>query len=147
MGSVVASEQKPRPTYGLTWLAAGVGLATFMVGIVMLSLVFTWARYTFASIDEQFAKVRAVAAERSPAPASAQRNSAAKSGNSAPAGQPSKGNTTVEARPGGPSVGTIAAALAVKLLGLLVLGALAGMVAGRGANMVAAALRPPPVSG
>ena len=140
----MSSDQKHRPAGSLTWLAAGIGLATFMVGIVMLSLVFTWARYTFASIDGEFAKVRPGPAVKASGPPAKEPGSP-KSGGGAAQAPPAGG--TVEARPGGASVGTIAAALAVKLLGLLVLGALAGMVAGRGANMVAAALRPPPVSG
>jgi hypothetical protein len=139
----------------MAWVAAGVGIATFVVGIALLVLVFTWARDTFAGIDDSFAAVKSsppVAGPPPPALPAATGPSAKPAGpGSGPANaaatmrDAAKGPPTVEGRPDGPGLGAVAATIAIKLLGLLVLGSLAGMVAGRGANMVGAALRPPPM--
>lgn len=93
-----------------------VGLIVFVVGIVMVVLVFSWAYVFVESINEQMFQVRYVSAAASEA-------------------LPSAGGQMATANPNGPSVVTVAVAVGLRLFGLLVLGWLGAMVAGKGAEM------------
>lgn len=134
-------------------------MVTFAAGIAMLIMVFFWARDTFSTIDSSFAQIRSAPAYVAPPPrgaavgaantagAGAAKPSAAReAGGGTPSARPTGAAPSpggaAQAQPGGPSTGIVAATLGLKLLGLLVLGLLAGMVAARGAHMVASALRP-----
>jgi hypothetical protein len=144
----VASEHKPVSTIAVTWMAAGTGLLTFIAGIAMLILVFTWAHDTLGTIDQALAKVhvaKPVQAPAMPQPLAQPGKPGAKSAQP-PAPAPAAASpASVTASPGGPSLAIVAVGLLLKLFGLLVLGILAGIVAARGAHMVAGALRPPAV--
>lgn len=139
----MASEHKPVSKIAVTWLAASLGLAAFVAGVTMLILVFTWAHDALGGIDQALAQVRAarpVQAPAAPKPAVA----SGKLGKAArPSPVPARPQpASVSANPGGPSLATVAVGLLLKLVGWLVLGILAGIVAARGAHMVASALRP-----
>lgn len=140
----MAQEHKPASALAVTWMAASLGLLTFIAGIVMLILVFTWAHDTLTGIDAALGKVKTAKAVQAPAPPSSSTPAPAgpQAGKSAPKPAPEPA-PSVAATPGGLSLATVAVGLLLKLVGLLVLGILAGIVAARGAHMVAGALRPP----
>ncbi len=144
----MASEHKPASTIAVTWMAAGTGLLTFIAGIAMLILVFTWAHETLTGIDQALARVPVAKPVQAPAqpptPTQPGKPGAKPVQPPAPALVP-RASVTASPNPGGPSLAIVAVGLLLKLVGLLVLGILAGIVAARGAHMVAGALRPPAV--
>lgn len=99
-----------------------VGLVVFAVGIVMVVLVFSWAYAIVESIDEQMLQVHYVPGLTVGTTVNTEAHVAA-------------------AEPGGPGIGPVAAAISLRLLGLLVLGWLGAMVAGKGAEMTGVRLR------
>jgi hypothetical protein len=129
-------------------MAAGTGLLTFIAGIAMLILVFTWAHDTLGTIDQALAKVHVAKPVQAPpapqTPVQPGKPGAKAAQPPAPAPAP-PASVTAMPNPGGPSLAIVAVGLLLKLFGLLVLGILAGIVAARGAHMVAGALRPPAV--
>lgn len=135
---MTAEQPKERTsTASAAWGAVGLGFVAFVVGVVLLLKVFGWAYGVFSSIDASLARVATVAPVKAPpTPSVAATPNAGSEGSSGP-----QSRGTVKARPGGPSLGLIAASIGLKLVGLLILGWIAAMVAARGANMVAAALR------
>ncbi|MBC7287758.1 MAG: hypothetical protein H5T86_06880 [Armatimonadetes bacterium] len=121
------------------WAALLIGVATFVLGIALLVSVFLTAKNVFASIDSQLAAVRPQRPVKSsadgskqpttpPAPQSTQR-------------KPDSHSATV--RPGGPTVANVAASIALKLFGLLVLGWIAAMIAARGAALATGIISSP----
>jgi hypothetical protein len=143
----VAQEHKPVSTIAVTWMAASIGLLTFLIGIGMLILVFTWAHETLSGIDQALAAVHIAKPVQAPVPPLALAPGVRPAKPDAkPAPKPGPASpppASVTANPGGPSLTIVAVGLLLKLVGLLVLGILAGIVAARGAHMVASALRPP----
>lgn len=93
-----------------------IGLIVFLAGIVMVVLVFMWGYDLLHSLDEQLIEVHYVS--------------------TLGPGQPAESEAQVAAaEPGGPSIIQAATTVALKFLGLLVLGWLGAMVAGKGAEM------------
>lgn len=130
-----SEERKPVvSTATATWVAAGLGVAAFVVGLVLLFKVFGWGYEVFQGVDSAFGHVATAAPVRSPGGPSPD----------APAANPSPSGPTVEAEPGGTGLLIVAAVFVAKLVGLLILGWIAAMMASRGAGMVAAALGPRP---
>jgi len=132
---VSSDERKPIvSTATAAWAAAGLGVAAFVVGLVLLFKVFGWGYEVFQGVDAAFGHVEAAAPVKSP-------------GGPPPdphAGNPSPSEPTVQAQPGGSGLLVVAAAFLAKLVGLLILGWIAAMMAAKGAGMVAAALGPRP---
>ncbi len=116
------------------WATLAIGVATFVVGMVLLVSVFNTARDVFGSIDQELAQVKMGGPVRSPAG-----DAAASSPGESNQSQPSK---TARARPGGPGIGLVAARLGLKLFGLLVMAWIAAMIAARGAHLAAGVLCP-----
>jgi hypothetical protein len=112
-----------------TWAAAGLGMVTFVVGVVLLIMVFQWAYTVFQGIDSSFDKVAVTTRVASP-------GSAARSGGA----NASLSKPTVVAQPGSHGLLQTVAVTGTKLIGLLILGWIAAMIAARGAGMVAASL-------
>ena len=110
------------------WATLAIGIATFVVGMVLLVSVFNMAKGVFGTIDQQLAQVK-VASPKNPAAAGNDTQQV-----------PSEGEKTVEAKPGGPGLGIVATSLGLKLFGLLVMGWIAAMIAARGAGLAAGAL-------
>lgn len=107
-----------------------IGLVVFLAGVALLVQVFFWAHEVYQSIDTGIA----VAQVSSPPHSSATKAQS-------PAGRPVQAEDEpgpVVAHPGGKPLSMVAAALALKLLGLLVLGAVATLIAGRGAALAGA---------
>ena len=98
-----------------------IGLLVFLAGVTMIILVFSWGYGMFESIDSQ---TFAVASASSLAP-----------------DQPGSSADIASAQPGGPTLASVGITLAVKFLGLLVLGWLGAMVASKGAEMTAGGAR------
>lgn len=111
-------------------IAGGViGLVVFLVGIAMIIMVFGWVRGIFDGVDAEVQKVRAARTAAARAQMEAQ-DAAATS---------SDGDATVVATPyEGPTVMDVGVTIGLKMLGLLVLGWLGALVAGRGAQLAAA---------
>jgi hypothetical protein len=119
-----------RPPVLAPSLMAILGLLTFALGIGLLVAVFAWAHGVFQSIDTHLASVK---------PSPAVSTTARVLAHHSPAGT----HSTVVARPGPPALGLVAASLALKLLGALVLGWIAAMIAARGASLLSAAVYQP----
>ncbi len=112
----------------VAWTGAGLGLIAFVVGLILIVKVFGWAHEVFSGIDGQLAAVQVTAPVKSP---------------QSPEGvQQSTNNASLTGEPGKGSLATVAAAIALKLLGLLVMGWLGAMIAARGASMVASVVKP-----
>lgn len=104
-----------------------IGLLVFLVGIAMIILVFTWVRGVFDGVDAQVQQVRA--ARSAAAIQQMQNEDASTADEEAP----------VVATPyQGPTVADVGVTIGLKMLGLLVLGWLGALVAGRGAQLAAA---------
>ena len=112
----------------VAWTGAGLGLIAFVVGLILIVKVFGWAHEVFSGIDGQLAAVQVTAAVKSP--------------QSPEGSQQSTGDTSMAGQPGKGSLATVAVAIALKLLGLLVMGWLGAMIAARGASMVASVIKP-----
>jgi hypothetical protein len=101
-----------------------IGLLVFVGGITMVVFVFAWTYRVFTGVDEQIAQVK-------PAPATGTTSPPALTGQDA-----GKSPKVVIAAPRvGPSLGQVAATLAVKFLALAVLAWMASLVAARGAAL------------
>lgn len=111
-------------------IAGGViGLVVFLVGIAMIIMVFGWVRGIFDGVDAEVQKVRAARTAAARAQMEAQEADATAS----------DGDAAVVATPyEGPTVTDVGVTIGLKMLGLLVLGWLGALVAGRGAQLAAA---------
>ena len=112
------------------WATLAIGIATFVVGMALLVSVFNTAKSVFATIDQDLAQVK-MASTKNPASASGENEQATNTGEKA-----------VEAKPGGPGLGIVAASIGLKLFGLLIMGWIAALIAARGAGLAAGALCP-----
>lgn len=106
----------------VAWL---LGILVFLAGVVALGYVFVLACQVYDSIDTRMAQAGVTTTAR---PAVAKLK----------APQAEQDLQPVKARPEGQSVGVVAGVLGLHLLGLLVLGGLAALVAGRGAALAGA---------
>ena len=102
-----------------------IGLIVFLVGIAMVVLVFTWVRGVFEGVDEQVQEVRTArelaAAEAALLP------------------ETEDEQEPVVATPHqGPTIADVGITIALKMLGLLVLGWLGALVASKGAQLAGA---------
>lgn len=115
-------------------IAGGViGLVVFLVGIAMIIMVFGWVRGIFDGVDAQVQEVRAARTAAARAQMEAEEAAATSSDGDA------EGDTAVVATPyEGPTVTEVGVTIGLKMLGLLVLGWLGALVAGRGAQLAAA---------
>lgn len=105
-----------------------IGLIVFLVGIAMIVIVFTWVRGVFEGVDEQVQEVRAARAEIAAIEAEA-----------AEAARAAGEEEVVIATPHeGPTIADVGVTMALKMLGLLVLGWLGALVASRGAHLAGA---------
>ncbi len=96
-----------------------LGVVVFVVGIGLMVFVFNQAYIMFQGIDAQVSQVTPATPVATP---------------SSP--EPDQGQTVVVATPDtGPSLGEVAASLGLKLLGLLVLGWIAALIATKGIQM------------
>lgn len=101
----------------------------------MIIMVFTWVRGVFDDVDAQVQQVRI--AREAHARAQAQAEAAATAANPGDAEAPADGS--VVARPyEGPTIAYVGVTIALKMLGLLVLGWLGALVASRGAQLAGA---------
>jgi len=116
------------------WTATGMGVVTFVVGVVLLIKVFGWAYEVFQGIDASFGKVTVSA----PVVASGHE---APSKPSAETSHRTSGQS-VQACPGNRGLLETMAIIGMKLVGLLILGWIAAMLAARGAGMVGASRGP-----
>ncbi|MGD9495110.1 MAG: hypothetical protein AB7Y46_02250 [Armatimonadota bacterium] len=119
-------------------LAGGiVGILVFLAGIAMMVIVFTWVRGVFDSVDAQVQQVRTARAQAAAAEREAQMATASET----PAGVPaqSSAQSAVVATPQqGPTIADVGVTIALKMLGLLVLGWLGALVASKGAQLAGA---------
>lgn len=97
-----------------------LGLLVFVAGIIMIIWTFTLVRGIFEGIDEQMIEVR-VASQQAAA--------------AAPADAP---DAVTVAPNEGPSFAYVGAAIALQMLGLLVLGWMGALVASKGAQLAGA---------
>ncbi len=113
----MASEQTP-PRKTVDTVGSVIGLLVFLGGIAMIVFVFTLVQGVFEGVDDQMAQVRMASAQASAAAAEA-----ADSG-------------SITAQPGGgPTFVDVGITIALKMLGLLVLGWLGALVASKGAHL------------
>jgi hypothetical protein len=131
----LSSEQAPatEPGGAVENLGKALGLLVFLAGITMIVLVFTWVRGVFDGIDEEIhsshqtylAQLAARQQEQQP--------------DQAPNADQDPNSGVVVASPGaGPTLYEVAAIIALKMLGLLILGWLGALVAAKGAHLAAA---------
>ncbi len=112
-----------------------VGILVFIAGIAMIIMVFTWVRGVFDDVDEQVQQVRI--AREAHARAQTRAETAATATDPVDAAAPADGS--VVARPyEGPTIAYVGVTIALKMLGLLVLGWLGALVASRGAQLAGA---------
>jgi len=131
----LSSEQTPakQPGGGIETAGKVLGLLVFAAGIAMIVIVFTWVRGVFDGIDEQVhgthqAYVADLAARQQTEEAEQMEE-----------GGEGPGSDVVVATPGGgPTLATVGATLALKMVGLLVLGWLGALVAAKGAHLAGA---------
>ena len=107
-----------------------LGLLVFLAGIAMIVLVFTWVHDIFQGIDQQVG-----AAHQAYVADLAARQQASEAEAGADTGESPEEPVVVATPGGGPTLPEIAATLALKMLGLLVLGWLGALVAAKGAHL------------
>lgn len=133
----MSSEQEPAtpPASGMETLGKALGLLVFLAGIAMIILVFTWVREVFDAIDEQVHS-----AHQAHVASLAAREQEQEQADESAGGSGEKGAAqVVTARPGaGPTIAEVGATIALKMLGLLILGWLGALVAAKGAHLAAA---------
>ena len=127
-----ANQPAKQPEGAVDILGKVLGLLVFLGGVAMIVLVFTWVRGIFDGIDDQVQVVhRAYVADLKT------RQQEAASENTDDAGE--NPQEVVVATPGaGPTLAEVAATIALKMLGLLVLGWLGALVAAKGAHLAGA---------
>ncbi|MGC9319964.1 MAG: hypothetical protein ACP5KN_18175 [Armatimonadota bacterium] len=135
-GEQHAAEGGPR---GFDMAGGVIGILVFVAGIAMIIMVFTWVRGVFDGVDEQVQQVRSAraAAAAQEAATSAEREPAEAPEAAAP--EPGSSSASVVASPNqGPTIADVGVTIALKMLGLLVLGWLGALVASKGAQLAAA---------
>jgi len=109
------------------WAQLILGLLIFSAGIVLLICVFVWSYQLYQGIDAQLLQVSAVKA--TPQVAGAPPNT-----KTLPPG-------ALQSNPKGPKLTSIALALAVKFLALLVMGWIAGLISSKGVSLAVGVTR------
>ena len=120
----MADSQPGRAWAAFPRVGNALGVLVFIAGIAMIVAVFFWGYELFVGMDEQVLGVRYVGGLT--------------------AEQSNPGGDVASAQPAGPGLAAIAVILGLKFIALLVLGWLAAMVAGKGAEMTHAGAKPPP---
>jgi hypothetical protein len=127
----VAAGQQPSDGGARAFDIAGgvIGLLVFLAGIAMIILVFTWVRGVFDGVDTQVQQVRSARID-------AQAGARAEGDE---AGDEAGDEDVVIATPNqGPTIVDVGITIGLKMLGLLVLGWLAALVASKGAQLAGA---------
>ncbi len=110
-----------------------IGLLVFLAGIAMIIMVFGWVRGVFDDVDAEIQQVRAARIEAAAARREAEAATEVSAEKNAPA------PTAVVATPNeGPTIADVGVTIALKMLGLLVLGWLGALVASKGAQLAGA---------
>lgn len=131
----LSGEQAPgsQPSGPVENLGKALGLLVFLTGIAMIILVFTWVRGVFDGIDEEIHSSHQAYLAQLAARQQEQQPDQASNADEDP------GSGVVVASPGaGPTLYEVAAIIALKMLGLLILGWLGALVAAKGAHLEAA---------
>ena len=122
-----------QPAGAVDTLGRVLGLLVFLAGIAMIILVFTWVRGVFDGIDHQVSLAHRAYVTNLKTRQQAQDPPDSDQGGARAGQQP------IVATPGaGPTVAEVAATIALKMLGLLILGWLGALVAARGAHLTGA---------
>ncbi|HEY3398606.1 MAG TPA: hypothetical protein VGM19_13205 [Armatimonadota bacterium] len=124
----VSETQQREPGSGQAWGNYGVGLLVFVAGVALMLLAFYWGYLMLKTVDEQIQRVQVTKPVATPATTAAPK---------AAAGKETKPAEVAVAKPTteGPTLIVVAVGAVLKLVILLVLAAIGGMTASRGAQL------------
>ena len=142
MASEGPQNREPDHTRVVGVTAKVLGLVVFVAGIGLMLLAFYWGYQMLRGVDQQLAEVRTAAPVPNPAATSAspslgsgQKPAAEPGSKAGPSPAASSPVAQAAPQPSGPTLAVVLSSLVVKLVLVLILAAIGGMMAGRGAQM------------